>query len=161
MEGNQTDHDGEPEQERNDPVLVLAMYDDTGDPPSGRVRSLGPQQERFSDLPGEELSNEDVNGQSVLSVQNGRRVPRLLLDFGLGVRRAASSLLIVFGEPAVFLDVTSNMTVLEVRVLRTRLQELADLLIGRSGGVDWCGVVDVSSVRTMVQMLVFVLMRNV
>ena len=33
MESDQSDHDGQPEQERNHPVLVFAMYDDTGDPP--------------------------------------------------------------------------------------------------------------------------------
>jgi len=37
VEGDQTDHDGQPEQERDDPVLVVAMYDYTGNPPSDLV----------------------------------------------------------------------------------------------------------------------------
>jgi hypothetical protein len=33
VESDQSDHDGQPEQEWNHPVLIFAMYDDTGDPP--------------------------------------------------------------------------------------------------------------------------------
>jgi hypothetical protein len=37
MKSDQSDHDSQPEQERNDPVLVVSMDDYASDPPSGRV----------------------------------------------------------------------------------------------------------------------------
>jgi hypothetical protein len=37
VESDQSDHDGQPEQEWNDPVLVVTVNDDTCDPPSGSL----------------------------------------------------------------------------------------------------------------------------
>lgn len=127
----------------------------------------------MKDVPGEETSHPDVNGQSELPVQNGWRVPLLLLDLNLilWVGRATSRLLVVvgestvllFGQATVLLDIVSNnMMMLEVvRILGTWLEELADLLVGRSSGVDWCRVVDVGSMRAVVQVLVLMFPRNV
>jgi len=37
IEEDKSEHDGQPEQEWDDPVLVMTMYHDTGDPPAVRV----------------------------------------------------------------------------------------------------------------------------
>jgi hypothetical protein len=48
-----------------------------------------------------------------------------------------------------------------MRVLRTRLQKFAYLLVGSACSIHGCGVVRVRSVRAMVDMLVLMLPLNV
>jgi hypothetical protein len=98
-----------------------------------------------------------MDRQPIPPVQDRRGVPFLLLGFDLGlrIRRAAGALLFVIGEAAVLLEIVSNMrAVVEMRILSTRLQELTGLLIRGSSGVDWDRVVDMSSMRAVVHMLV-------
>lgn len=51
VECDYSDHDGEPEQEGDDPILVLAVYDDTGDPPSGICQTPDNQMRHHSTYP--------------------------------------------------------------------------------------------------------------
>lgn len=39
VEEQESEHDGEPQQKRNHPVLVMAVLDDTGKPPTGQSQS--------------------------------------------------------------------------------------------------------------------------
>jgi hypothetical protein len=99
-----------------------------------------------------------MNRQAVFPVQDRGRVPLLLLNLVLRIRRAAGTLFLVVGIKSGLLDIMSSMhAVLEVRVLNTWLQKLADLLVSGPRGVDGGGVVNMSGVRAVVHMLVDVL----
>lgn len=102
-----------------------------------------------------------MDWQTVRPIQNGWRIPLLLLHFIFRVRRTASTLVVV-RDTAGLLDIVlaDMMTVVDVRVLSTWREKLAALLICGASRVDDMRALLVHCMRAMVQMTMVVLLRN-
>ena len=161
VESDQADHNGQPKQEWNDPVLVVTVHDHTGNPPSNTVSpKYSRQWTRKCALPGEERSKEDVHRKSEFPVESREgSPPGLLLCLHLRVGRAARGLLYFIVVTTRLLDVTCRMALVEVAVKSAGLEQLAGLLVRGSSGVD--NVVRVGCTRAVVHVRMLVLVSNV
>lgn len=161
------DHDGQPEQERNDPVLVVAVQDDRRDPPSNTVSS----RYLYNGLtrcgsPGEQSREEGVHGPSIIPVDGRwREFALLLLLFVLRVCGTTAGALLFIINVGVLLirarlvkAMLLRQAVVQAMVLGTGVRDGALLVSGSDRVRD---VVVVHGARAVVHVLMRVFLGGV
>lgn len=174
MEKDQAEHDGQPEEKGNDPVLVMAMNNDTGNPPTAACQFtwLGyiRQPLNFSQsVPGEKHANEDVYEDAKLAVVAGVFVSLGISLFGnaigVGVLLQAAMFSLVVAASRLL-----NIQLFSLRMVQTMERIVVGILCGDDARLVERGALGVGdlligelgvSVGTMVKMAVVVLVCNV